>query len=115
MNRRPSFAWVVLLSAVWVGGVSAQRPGLGSVPRTQPAPVPPIRSVPTVSPPTYPWPVWGYPPVYHPPVLWPPSTHYYRCWGGVWTPVYCAYTSPFAAPPGYLPWHRPWPYPAYGW
>ena len=110
MNLRHAFAWAVLLAAVWTSGASAQRPGLGTVPRTQAAPIPPIRTVPTASPPTYPWAGGAYPPV-----LWLPSSPYYRCWGGVWTPVYCVYTSPFAAPPGYLPWYRPWPHPTDGW
>jgi hypothetical protein len=103
-------AVIALLTAV---GADAQQPGLRPVPRTPPPP--PIRVVPTISPAVYPWPAGVYPPVYHSPAYWPLATPSYRCWGGVWTPVYCAYTSPFAAPPNYLPWYTPWPHPVFGW
>lgn len=115
----------VVVVLCWNPTAYAQQPGLGSVTPSQrvvlaPPTVPQspgVYPVPTVTP-SPAWSGYPYPPFYYPPVVWPsvpPPSQYYVCWGGVWTPVYCAYRSPFSAPPGYLPWYKPWPYPVRRW
>jgi hypothetical protein len=107
-------AWVVGSSRV---AEAQMRPGFvptTTPPRTAPFPTYPIRPVPTVSPPhALSWPRWIAPQIYTPPIVSLPR--FYYCWGGVWTPVYCVYSSPYSVPLGYRQPYHHWLYPSVYW